>query len=225
MLTDVQISLAAAGVYALATVVFVALSRFQRPELRKYCHLLAGVVAVSAIGSALSGLGVLQVPVGGVPLDVPSTVDDLVAYPVVFGLAAVVAGASRRAIGLLVGLSVASVVASVFLELVGAGTALLVLGAMVASYLARVYLLFGPVWRAAKRQSDDRRLLYWKFRNLLVFLMGFVFVAIGLSLVGWLDTFTMLLVIEYVNVLLRVGFAGFLIGNLSALADPEATAA
>lgn len=34
----------------------------------------------------------------------------------------------------------------------------------------------------------------------------------------------MLLVIEYVNVLLRVGFAGFLIGNLSVLGGLNAAA-
>lgn len=225
MLTEAEIPLAAGGLYALAAVVFVALSRVQRPELRKYCYLLAGVLTVSAVGGVLSGLGVGTVTVGSVPVDVPSTVDDLVAYPVVFGLAAVVAGSSRRMVALLAGLSMASVLASLLLTGAGGAVALAALGAMVLSFLARVYLLFGPVWQTAQWQADDRRLLYWKFRNLLVFLMGFVFVAVGLSLVGLLDQFSMLLVIEYVNVLLRVGFAGFLVGNLSVLAPRDAAVA
>lgn len=179
MLTTAEIPLASAGLYALAVVAFVALARVHRPELRKYCYLLAGVVTVSAVGGVLSGLGIGTVPVAGAPVDVPSTVDDLVAHPVVFGLAAIVAGASRRMVELLAGLSVASVLASLFLTGAGATAGLLVLGVMVLSFLARVYLLFGPLWRTAKRRSADRRFLYWKFRNLLVFLMGFVFVAIG----------------------------------------------
>lgn len=226
MISEHAIYGGSAVVYALATVAFLVFSRRQPPHLRRYCHLLVSVVGVAAVTAAAWALGLGAVPVGSGQVVVPQLIDGLFAYPLLFGFAAFVAGSSRRTVALVAGISAAQRVSYEVGALTDGLLGLSMLVVVVGGFVAHVYLLFGPVWRTAQRQPVQRRLLYWKVRNLLLFLIGVLIAAAMLSLSPLLDSFTAGITVQYVDVLLRVGFAGFLIGNIRALdADSGADAA
>lgn len=88
---------------------------------------------------------------------------------------------------------------------------------VVGSHVALAAYLLGPIWRRVRGESEQRRLLHWKARNLLLFLIGMLIVFAVISLVGVFDTFVSLVIQQYMTVLIRVGFAGFLFANLDAV--------
>lgn len=206
-----------AVIYAIAAAAYFGLTRRQPQHLRRYCYLLVGVVVAAAILSAIFAVGIGTVAVAGGEVIVPQMIDGLIAYPLLFGFAVFTAGSSRSVVALIAGVSIAQRLAYEVGALTDGLLGLAMLLVVVGGYFVHVYLLFGPVWRTASRQSPRRRLLFWKFRNLLLFLIGMLIVAALLSLTPLLDPFTGSVAVQYVDVLLRVGFAGFLIGNISAL--------
>lgn len=223
MISEFAIYGVSAAVYALASIVLLVMTRGKPTNLRRYCYLLVGVVTVSAIGAVLTTFNAGFIELSSGVLEAPMLVDDFIAYSVLFGLATFCAGASRRMIALVVGLSVASRIAFEVVSVAGETLGVAVMAAIalivVGSYLIRVYLMFGPIWATAKRQRNDRQLLYWKFRNLLLFLMGMLIVAALLMVFGFLGETAGIVVTQYIDVLLRVGFAGFLIANIEAFSE------
>lgn len=217
MIDEHGIYAVSAVIYAIAAVAYFGLTRRQPRHLRPYCYLLVGVVGVAALLSAVFAVGIGTVAVAGGEVIVPQMIDGLIAYPLLFGFAAFTAGSSRRVVALVAGVSIAQRVAYEVGALTDGPLGLAMLLVVVGGFFGHVYLLFGPVWRTASRQSPRRRLLFWKFRNLLLFLIGMLILAALLSLTPLLDPFTGSVAVQYVDVLLRVGFAGFLIGNISAL--------
>jgi len=129
----------------------------------------------------------------------------------------------RRYAYAVAGLSVGSRVAIEIGVIFGA-VILFGLLASIGSYIARMYLLWGPVWRTATDRPPARRLLYWKARNLLMLLIGAVLLAAFLTGFGVFDTFVQLVVLESIDMLVRVGFAGFLPANIGALREGLDTA-
>lgn len=205
------------AIYAIAAVVIFGLARRQREELRTYCYLLVAVVGVSAVGSALTTAGIGTLPIGS-GLDLPGFVDDVFAYAVLFGLATYIGGASRRMIALVAGLSVGSRVAFEFPTVLGgSGIALGMIVVAIITYVARVYLMFGPVARTARTLPADRRLLYAKARNVLLFLLGMLITGALLAVFGYFDAYVSLVALAYVDFWLRIGFAGFLVSRIDAL--------
>lgn len=217
MIEDAVIYAAAATLYAIAAIVLAVLTRRQPARLRRYCYPFVGIVGLSAIATALVALGVGEITVGAVELVIPQTIDDLVGYTFVFGFAAFAAGASWKLVGTVV---VTFAIMRMSYQLADAFEGVLGLvgiGVIVGGYLFLVYLFFGPIAAVADRQADTRRLLFWKFRNLALFAFGMLIVWAMLSLGGAFDAFTTTVTLEYIDIVLRIGFAGFLIGNVSAL--------
>ncbi|WP_135365984.1 bacteriorhodopsin [Halosimplex halophilum] len=207
----------AAAVYALAAVGLVAwLTRI--PERRRtYCYPAVAAVGVSAVTTALSLVGVGVVAVGGGSLDLPSVLDDLIAYPLLWGVAALLANESRRTVGVFVAVPVVQVVAFNAASVLGGVVGLVGIATVVAGHLLLAYLLFGPVWERAGRLPDRQRLLHWKARNLLLFLIGMLIAYAVLGVAGVFDTYVSGVLGEYVGALIRVGFAGFLFANVDAI--------
>lgn len=204
--------------YAVAAVVSVVAAHRSPASVRRYAYAVAGVVVVSAVGMVLYMFDVGQYAVAsGGTSSVPQFIDDSVAYGVLFGMTVFFAGASKRMIGLVVGLSVGSRVA-IEVAVIFGGTAVGIgFLASILTYLARVYLLWWPVWRTAQTQPPARQLLYWKSRNLLMLLIGVILLAALIAGVGIFDSFVELVVLEYIDLMIRVGFAGFLLSNIGAL--------
>ncbi|OYR83756.1 hypothetical protein DJ72_06735, partial [Halorubrum distributum] len=77
---------------------------------------------------------------------------------------------------------------------------------------------FGPLSTAAARQPPARELFFKKTRNLSLFAFGVLIAWAMVSIAGLLDTFTAAVTLEYLDLLLRVGFAGFVFANVETLA-------
>jgi len=209
-------AVAAVG-YALATVVLVAWLRRLPRDRRAYCYPAVVAVGVSAVTTALSLAGVGVFALDGATLDVPSVLDDLVAYPLLWATAALLADESRRTVGVFVAVPAVQVVAFNVASVVGGLVGLVGIVAVIGGHVLLAYLLLGPIWARAQRLPDRQRLLHWKSRNLLLFLIGMLIVFAVLGVAGVFDTYVAGVLAEYVGALIRVGFAGFLFANVDAL--------
>lgn len=208
-------AIAAAG-YLLATLGLIAWLGRIPDDKRLYCYPAVAAVGISAVTTVLSMVGVGVLTVNGAALDVPSVLDDLIAYPLLWAVAALLANESRKTVGLFVLVPAVQVVAF------NGASVLVGLVAVVVGHVYLTYLLFGPVWERAQRLLDRQRLLHWKARNLLLFLIGMLIVFALLGVGGVFDTYISGVLGEYVGALIRVGFAGFLFANVDAIAVDEA---
>ncbi|WP_096396152.1 bacteriorhodopsin [Halorubrum trapanicum] len=221
MIEPSTVRFASAGIYAVSAVVLLALARRKPADLRRYCYPFVAVVALAGVGIASWGAGIGTFAVGTGTLEAGQLLSDYVAYPFLFGFAAFVAGAGRRYVGGIVAITVAMRLGYDFAEvfagpLATAGT----LGILVG-YATLVGLFFGPVASAAARQTPARELFYKKTRNLALFAFGVLIAWAMLQIAGLFDTFTAAVTLEYLDLLLRVGFAGFVFANVETLAAAE----
>ncbi|CAI50739.1 homolog to rhodopsin [Natronomonas pharaonis DSM 2160] len=217
MIPDTTLYLVSAAIFLVSGAVFWAWTRRQPTELRKYCYPLVALVLLSAASSTLDAAGIGHLDIWAGSIELPNAVDDFIAYPVLVGFVGVLAGSSRRMLVVLVGAPVVMRTSFVVATLTE-GTVSTVAGlVVVAGYLVVTAILFGPVWRTASQQNDRRRLLYWKARNLLVLLMGMLIVYSQLELLGLFDPFTGTVANQYIDLLLRIAFAGFLLSNVRSL--------
>ncbi|WP_415378600.1 rhodopsin [Halosimplex sp. TS25] len=211
-----------AAVQAVALVVLLGWLRGISASRRRYCYPVLFVLGVSLAGTVLIALGV-GTDVGGTSLDAPGIADDLIAYSVLWGITALLAGESRRMVGVFVVVPVIQVVAFNGGVLLGGTAGLVGLLVMVAGQVLFAYLLLGRVWERAQRLPDRQRLLHWKARNLLLFLIGMLIAFSLLSVARVFDEFVVSTVGAYMDLLIRVGFAGFLFANVDAIAVDGAT--
>lgn len=223
MIDPATVRYVSAALYVGWVAVLLVAVRLKRPAVRRYCYPFVAVVGVAAVMVGLRGASVGVVPIAAGELELPQTVSDYATYPLLFGFAAFVAGASRRYVGFVVGtilvMRTAYDVADLFDGAVGlAGTATILVG-----YAVLAWLYFGPVAAAATRQSPRRALFYRKTRNLVLFVFGVLISWAMLQLFGVLDPFTQAVTLEYIDFLLRVGFAVFVIANAETLVDGEGT--
>ena len=211
-----------AGSFAFALTFAVLLVWIRRiPEAkRRYCYPVVGIVGFAAVTTALGALGIGTI--AGTTLDVPGMVDDLITYAVLWALAAVLAGESRRMVGLFAVIPAAQVIAFNVAAVVGGLVGLVGLFLVVAGHGVLAYLLFGPVWTHAQQLPDRQRLLHWKARNLLLFMIGMLIVFALLSVASVFDEFVSGALGLYVDALIRIGFAGFLFANVDAIAVDDA---
>jgi len=219
MIEPATVRYVSAVLYVGWVAVLLGAVRLKRPAARRYCYPFVAVVAVGAASVGLRGAGIGAVPVGTGELVVPQLVGDYAAYPLLFGFAAFVAGAGRRYVAFVVGtiavMRAAYEVANVFAGAVGlAGTATILVG-----YALLAWLYFGPVAAAASRRPPKRALFYRKTRNLVLFIFGVLISWAMLQLFGVLDAFTQAVTLEYIDFLLRVGFAAFVIANAETLVE------
>jgi hypothetical protein len=212
---------ASAVVYALSVVVLAVRLRDMSAQQRQYCTPVVAVVGISLLCSALVTIGIGQLPVNGTELDVPGLVDDLLSYSVLWGVTALLAGVSRRKLAAVVAIPVAQVLAFQVASVVGGLVGLLGLLVVIGGHGGIAYLLLGPIWTDAQRVPAKQRLLHWKSRNLLLFLVGMLIAFAVLSLFGVFDAFVVVVLGQYVDVLIRVGFAGFLFANADSIAVDE----
>lgn len=219
MISESAIHVATAAVYLVATV--ACLWRLQQAAAasRRYLRLVTLTVGVGAVTSALLALGVGTATVNGYEMTVPTIVSDFVAYPVLWALAAMLADVDDRTLAFAAGVPFVQVVAfwvaPVYGGLVAVGSFVVVVG----SHLLLAVVFRGRVWAASSRVPEERRLLHWKARNLLLFLVGMLIAFAFLSVAGAFDDFGTVVLDQYVSVLIRVGFAAFLFANADALAD------
>lgn len=227
MIPETTLYLLASGASALVFVALVVWLPRVEAGSRGICAFVTGVVGVAAVTNLLTGLGVGGAALGATGVNAPLLVNDVVAYGGFFALAGVLAGASRTYV---VALGAVAVVQRVAFEFANAGivegvAVLAVAGVVVGGWFVHLYLFLGPVWAAAQDVPAGRRLLHWKCRNLLLFLIGMLIVFAMLILGGALDLFVQSLTNVYISFLIRAGLAGFIFvnaGEISGVALEEA---
>ena len=217
MISESLVHSAAAVAYGVTLVVLLAWLRRVPGRARRYCHLVVGVVAVGFATSLLAAAGVGAVTANGRELLLPSFVSDLVAYSLLWAVTAMLAGVSRRTLAVVSGLPFLQVVAFQFGASAGGLVGLASTAFVIGGHFVLAYLFLNLVWQGAQDLPDERRLLHWKARNLLLFLIGMLIVFAFLSLAGAFTTFGTHVLNQYISVLIRVGFAGFLFANVDAL--------
>lgn len=217
MISESLVHVASGGAYAATLAVLLAWLRTVPERLRRYCYLLAFVVGLGAVTSLLAAAGVGTIALGDGTLSLPTFANDAVAYSVLWFVTAMLADVSRRTLAFVSGLPFLQVVAFQFGATAGGLVGLFSTVFVIGGHLVLAYMFMGPIWRGAQDLPDQRRVLHWKARNLLLFLIGMLIVFAFLSLAGAFTPFGSLVVGEYVAVLIRVGFAGFLLVNIDAL--------
>ncbi|GAA0547837.1 hypothetical protein ABNG02_06650 [Halorubrum ejinorense] len=207
-----------AGIYAVSAVVLLALASRKPASLRRYCYPFVAVVALAGLGVGLWGAGIGAFSVANGTLEGGQLIIDYTGYPFLFGFAAFVAGASRRYVGGVVAITVAMRLGYDFAAVFEGPLALAGTGSILVGYVVLLALFFGPLATAAARQSPARELFYKKTRNLALFAFGVLIAWAMFQIAGLLDTFTGTVTLEYLDILLRVGFAGFVFANVETLA-------
>ncbi|MFC7076590.1 bacteriorhodopsin [Haloarcula halophila] len=219
MISETTVYGSAAAVSAIATVAFLVWIRRVPARKRPYCYPVVGVVGLSAVLTALVALDGFYI--AGTGQTLPGVIDDFVAYTVLWVAAAAIAGESRRMLALLAVIPMVQVVAFNVAAVVGGLVGLVGLALLVVGQVLIAYLFLGPIWERTDSLPDGQRLLHWKSRNLLLFLIGMLVVFALLSVGQIFDTFVTAVLSEYMGLLIRVGFAGFLLANVDAI-DPAA---
>jgi len=221
MIPDATLDLLAGGSMLAALVPLVAWLRRIEGDARSYCAAATGFVALGGVSTVLLGLGIGVVPVGDAVVEVPSVAEDLVTYAGIFAMIALMAGASRRLVAAVVAVIAVQRIA---FELPNAGFvegtgALAAAGVVVVGYAVVIGLFLGPISRAAESVSPRRRLLFWKLRNLALFLIGALIAYAVLAVSGALDRFVGTVANLHLDILLRLGVAAFVFANADALVD------
>ncbi|WP_313691547.1 hypothetical protein [Halorarum halobium] len=217
MISDPTVYAITAGVYAVALAVLGGWL-WQNPDQRHpYCLPVLFVVGFGAVTTGLQALGVGSIAVAGGSINVASVSNDMVGYPALYVVSALLAGASRRSIALVTAIPFLQVLSFNVASVTGGTLALVAALLVVVGHAVLLSLYRGRIWRTAADCADGRRLLHWKSRNLLLFMTGMLIVYALLSLFGVFGTFVSTTVSAYMGVLIRVGFAGFLFVNLDAI--------
>ena len=127
----------------------------------------------------------------------------------------------RRTLAIVGGVAAIQVVAFNVASVLGGLVGLLGLVVVVGGYGLLLSLFLGRIQTHATDVHDEQYLLHWKARNLLLFLIGMLIAFALLTVTPLFDAFVTTVLSEYVGVLIRIGFAGFLFANSDAVVPGE----
>jgi len=194
------------------------------PKNRLYYGILAAITAIASVSYTLTALGIGTIPVDGATFYAPRYVDWLLTTPLLILYMALLCKPGKQLYGLLIGLDIALIlfgVAAIFTE---GALSFALFGAGCAAYLALVYLLVVELPANADFASDRTAMVFTKLRNITVVLWTLYPIVWLLAPVGFgfLLPSTEMLVIVYLDIITKVGFAIFaLLGRdvLDSLAE------
>ncbi|MFC4360584.1 bacteriorhodopsin [Halobium salinum] len=223
MIPSTDLYFGAAVVYGVLFVAFVAWLRRLEGDGRRLCALATGLVGLSAVAYTMMSTGAGMIPVAGGVVDAPNLLDDTATYAGMYGLAAVLAGPSKRWIVAVSGIVAAQRLAFElpYAGIVGGTGALAAAGVVVVGWFVISGIFAGPIWRAARNQPAKRRLVHWKCRNLVLFLFATLIVYAMLALSGVLTEFLNTSLNLYIDLLMRVGVTSLLFVNAGSLGEDD----
>lgn len=219
MIEPTTITTAAVGVYVVAFAVLLVWLRRLPADRRRFCYPIVLIVGISIVAVGLTAVGIGTVTVNGYEMVVPTFLDDILSYSLLFFVMARIGGIDGRPLALIVATPVAQRIAFELGVIAGGLFGLVALGFVVVSHVALGAYLLGPVWRGLQSVPEQRRLLHWKARNLVLFLIGMLIVYAVLSVAQLFDPVVQSTINQYMRILIQVGFAGFLFTNLDAVGD------
>lgn len=228
MISETVVHAATAAVYVVATVGCLRYLRRADEAHQQYLRLATLPIVVGAVSSALLALGVGFAVVNGYELTLPAILSDSLAYPVLWVVTAMLADVDDRLLAFAAVVPFVQVLAFWASPVYGGLVALASVAVVVGSHVLLAVVFRGRIWAASSSVAEERRLLHWKARNLLLFLIGMLIAFAFLSVAGAFDDFGTLVIDQYISVLIRIGFVGFLFANVDALGtvtDAATTAA
>jgi len=211
---------AAVGAIALAagTVPSVYFA-FTDPDNKRYYGILAAITAIAAVSYTLSSQGIGTISVGGASFYIPRYVDWLLTTPLLILYMALLCKPGKRLYGLLIGLDVALILLGVAAILADGVLSLVLFGAGTVAYLGLAYLLVVELPAKAAFETDRVAIVFTKLRNVTVVLWTMYPVVWLLAPVGFgfLLPNTEMMVIVYLDIITKVGFAIFALLGRDAL--------
>jgi sensory rhodopsin len=215
MVVEEQTLYAASAVLLfLGTLGVTALVRRFDGAAAKHVRLLPVVLSILGLGYVGMALDLFVVfSPEGEPVYMTRTAAYMFTYTFLLGYVGLVSGAKRRyrlipAAGV-VGFNAATPVIQLLGPPVSLVGAVLILVSLIAVYWA----FFGPLTRAAENIPRNRRLLFFKLRNLaaLIFIMYMLVSFSSRQALGLLDAFTGVFTVTYVDLVGHFGLAGLIL--------------
>ncbi len=189
------------------------------PQNRLYYAILASITAIAAVSYAFTRFGFGAIPVGDATFYAPRYVDWLLTTPLLILYLALLCRPGKRMYALLIGLDVALItlgIAAIFTEGL---LSLALFAAGCVAYGVLAYLLVVRLPRTAAFETDRVAIVFAKLRNLTVVLWTLYPVVWLLAPVGFgfLTPGTEMMVIVYLDIITKVGFALFALAGRDAL--------
>ena len=189
------------------------------PENKLYYGILAAITSIAAVSYTLTSFGIGTIPIDGATFYVPRYVDWLLTTPLLILYMALLCKPGKRLYALLIGLDIALIlfgVAAIFTE---GALSLALFGAGTAAYLGLAYLLVVELPAKADFETDRVAMVFTKLRNVTVVLWTMYPIVWLLAPVGFgfLLPSTEMLVIIYLDIITKVGFAIFALMGRDAL--------
>ncbi len=182
---------------------------FNDPENKLYYGVLAAITSIAAVSYTLTSFGIGTIPVDGATLYVPRYVDWVLTTPLLILYMALLCKPGKQLYALLIGLDVALILFGVAAIFTDGVLSLALFGAGCLAYLALAYLLVVELPAEAEFETDRVAMVFTKLRNVTVVLWTMYPIVWLLAPVGFgfLLPSTEMLVIVYLDIITKVGFA------------------
>ncbi len=179
------------------------------PENKLYYGILTAITSIAAASYTLTALGIGTIPVNGSMFYLPRYVDWLLTTPLLILYLALLCKPDKQMYVLLVGLDVALILFGVAAIITEGTLSLALFGTGSAAYLALAYLLVVKLASKADFETDRVAIVFSKLRNVTVVLWTMYPIVWLLAPVGsgLLLPSTEMLVIVYLDIITKVGFA------------------
>jgi sensory rhodopsin len=189
---------------------------------RMYYAVLAAITGIASAAYALTYLGVGSIPIeGGATFYTPRYVDWLLTTPLLILYLGLLCQPGKRMYGLLIGLDVALIVLGVAGVFTQGIVSLFLFGMGCLAWIALAYLLVVELPDRSTFASERVGIVFGKLRNVTVVLWTLYPVVWLVAPVGYglLTPSTEMMVIVYLDIITKVGFAGLALFGQDALDD------
>ena len=188
---------------------------------QKYYAVLAAITGIASVAYALTSFGIGSIPLDGATFYTPRYVDWLLTTPLLILYLTMLCKPGKQLYALLIGIDVALIglgIVAIFTEGV---LSLTLFGLGTAAYVALAYLLVSELPDRASFASERVGIVFAKLRNVTVVLWTLYPVVWLLAPVGFglMTPGTEMMVIVYLDIITKVGFAILAIMGRDALDD------
>ncbi|TQQ82665.1 sensory rhodopsin-2 [Halonotius terrestris] len=188
---------------------------------RKYYSVLAAITGIATVAYTLTSLGVGSIPVDGATFYTPRYVDWLLTTPLLILYLTLLCKPGKQLYALLIGLDVVLIALGIAAIFTSGVLSLTLFGLGGVAYLALAYLLVTELPDRASFASERVGIVFAKLRNVTVVLWTLYPVVWLLAPVGFglLEPGVEMMVIVYLDIITKVGFAMLALMGKDALDD------
>jgi len=188
---------------------------------QKYYAVLAAITGIASVAYALTSFGIGSIPLDGATFYTPRYVDWLLTTPLLILYLTMLCKPGKQLYGLLIGIDVALIGLGIIAIFTEGVLSLTLFGLGTAAYVALAYLLVSELPDRASFASERVGIVFAKLRNVTVVLWTLYPVVWLLAPVGFglMTPGTEMMVIVYLDIITKVGFAILALMGHDALDD------